>query len=310
MFYSSINRPALVLALVLALLLPFFAHQANAQLNVFACEPEWAALTQALTQTIGSDQVKVTSATTAMQDPHHIQARPSLIAKMRRADLLVCTGADLEVGWLPLLLRKSGNASVQPGQAGHFMAADTVTLLEKPALLDRSLGDIHAAGNPHFHLDPERILKVAVALANTLATVDPGNQSHYENNLATFTQQWQQAIEQWRQRSESLRGKRIVVSHNSWVYLEPWLGLTQVATLEPKPGIPASSAHLSKLLAQLEQNPADMLLYASYQSDKSARWLTKKTTIPAVALPFSPSKDETLIQWFDRLLTQLLSVKQ
>jgi zinc/manganese transport system substrate-binding protein len=301
MFYSKIKKPALLLLLIL----PFFAHHTSAQINIFACEPEWATLSQAL----GTDKVKVTSATTAMQDPHHIQARPSLIAKMRRADLLVCTGADLEVGWLPLLLRKSGNGSVQPGQTGHFMAADYVTLLEKPTLLDRSLGDIHAAGNPHFHVDPERMLKVSIALADTLSKVDPANQSHYQNNLATFTQQWQQAIQQWQQRSQSLRGARIVVSHNNWVYLESWLGLTQVATLEPKPGIPASSSHLGKVLTKLNQNPADLLLYASYQSDKSARWLTQKTKISAVALPLSPSKDETLTQWFDRLLNQLLSVQ-
>ena len=301
MFYSKIKTSALLLALIL----PCFAHHADAQINVFACEPEWAALTRAL----GADKVTVTSATTAMQDPHHIQARPSLIAKMRRADLLVCTGADLEIGWLPLLLRKSGNGSVQPGQSGHFMAANYVALLEKPAKLDRSLGDIHAAGNPHFHLDPERILKVSVALADTLATVDPDNQSYYQNNLAIFTQQWQEAIQQWQLRSQSLRGKRIAVSHNNWVYLESWLGLTQVATLEPKPGIPASSAHLSKILTRLKQTPVSMLLYASYQSDKSARWLTQKTTTPAVALPLSPAKGETLVQWFDRLLNQLLSIQ-
>ncbi len=301
MFYPMIKKSALLLLLALLL----FSHHTYAQINVFACEPEWAALTQAL----GADKVKVTSATTAMQDPHHIQARPSLIAKIRRADLLVCTGADLEVGWLPLLLRKSGNGSVQPGQTGYFMAADYVALLEKPAVLDRSLGDIHAAGNPHFHLDPERIAQVAIALADTLIKVDPANQSYYQRNLATFTQQWQQAIQQWQQRSQSLRGKPIVVSHNSWVYLAPWLGLIQVATLEQKPGIPASSIHLSKVLTTLKKNPADMLLYASYQSDKSARWLTQKTAIPAVALPFSPSKDETLVAWFDRLLNQLLSVK-
>ena len=301
MFYSKINTRALLLALAL----PLFAHQSHAQLNVLACEPEWAALTQAL----GSDKVKVSSATTAMQDPHHVQARPSLIAKMRRADLLVCTGAELEAGWLPLLLRKSGNSSVQLGQAAHFMAANYVGLLQKPALLDRSLGDIHAAGNPHFHLDPERILLVAAALADTLATVDPANKSHYHSNLAAFTQQWQEMIQQWWQRSQTLQGKRIVVSHNNWVYLESWLGLTQVATLEPVPGIPPNSAHLSKLLTKLEHDPAAMLLYASYQNEKPVRWLAGKSPIAPVALPLSPSKDETLNQWFDRLLNQLLSAK-
>lgn len=300
MFYSRMKKSALLLVLML----PLYAHQAHAEINVLACEPEWAALTRAL----GGENVEVTSATTALQDPHHIQARPSLIAKMRRADLLVCTGADLEVGWLPLLLRKSGNGSVQPGQTGYFMAADYVALLEKPAVLDRSLGDIHAAGNPHFHLDPERLLKVSVALAETLAKVDPTNRADYQQNLATFTQQWQQAIQHWQKLGQPLRGKRVVVSHNSWVYLEPWLGLVKVAMLEPKPGIPASSTHLSKVLTSLNQNPADMVLYASYQSDKPARWLTEKTAIPAVALPLSPSQDETLFEWFGRLINQLLSV--
>ncbi len=300
MIHSKIK----ISVLLLALLLPFYTYHVHAQIHVMACEPEWAALTRAL----GADNVKVTSATTALQDPHQIQARPSLIAKMRRANLLVCTGADLEVGWLPLLLRKSGNNTVQPGQTGYFMAADYVDLLEKPIALDRSLGDIHAAGNPHFHLDPERMLQVSIALADTLKKVDPANHADYQKNLATFTERWQQAIQQWQQRSQPLRGKRIVVSHNSWVYLEPWLGLVKVATLEPKPGIPASSTHLSKVLTNLNQSPADMVLYASYQSDKSARWLTQKTSIATVELPLSPSRDESLFEWFDRLINQLLSV--
>lgn len=300
MFYQWIKK----IALIMVLSLPLYAHPIYAQINVFACEPEWAALARAL----GGDAVKVTSATTAMQDPHHIQARPSLIAKMRRADLLVCTGADLEVAWLPLLLRKSGNARVQPGQTGHFMAADYISLLEKPTVLDRSLGDIHVAGNPHFHLDPSRIAQIASALTDTLVKVDSANKLHYQYKLAVFNEQWQQAIKQWKQRSQSLRGKRIVVSHNSWVYLESWLGLRQVATLEPKPGIPASSTHLSSVLGKLRQHPADMLLHASYQSDKSVVWLSKKNALPIVTLALSPSEDESLIIWFEKIINQLLSV--
>ena len=253
--------------------------------------------------------VKVYSATTSQQDPHHIQARPSLIAKVRRAELLVCTGAELEIGWLPLLLRKSGNANIQPGQAGHFMAADQISLLEKPTVLDRSLGDIHAAGNPHFHLDPYRILKIAEELAVTLATVDPANSALYQKNWLNFTREWNQAISQWEQRAQPLRGKRVVVSHNSWVYLEQWLGLKKVATLESKPGIPPSSSHLSKVLTKLKHNPADMILYADYQNDKSARWLSQKSGLPTVGLPFSVTAKEDLSQWFDRLLELLLSIK-
>ena len=286
------------------LLLSFGSNAAYAQINVFACEPEWAALTQQL----GGNAVKVFSATTNQQDPHHIQARPSLIAKVRRADLLVCTGADLEVGWLPLLLRKSGNGKILSGQAGHFMAADQVVLLEKPAVLDRSLGDIHAAGNPHIHLDPHRIQQIANALTLRLIKIDPANRSLYQQNGQHFTQQWQQAIKKWQQKAQILRGKRIVVSHNSWVYLEQWLGLKKVATLEPKPGIPPSSSHLSKLLTQLKQNSAHMILTASYQNDRSARWLAKKTGMPSIELAFGPAENETLLQWFEQIVNQLVKV--
>ncbi len=279
------------------------ANVAQAQIQVFACEPEWAALIQAL----GGDAVKVYSATTAQQDPHHIQARPSLIAKVRRADLLVCTGAELETGWLPLLLRKSGNGKVQPGQQGYFLAADQVSLLEKPAVLDRSLGDIHASGNPHIHFDPHRILQIANALGNRLITVDTANRELYQKNLKGFTAQWQQAIARWEQIAQPLRGKPIVVSHNSWIYLEQWLGLKQVAVLEPKPGIPPSSSHLSKLLSVLQKSPADIILIASYQNDRSARWLSQKTGVPVVKLAFSPTENQTLIQWFDQIMSQLVS---
>jgi len=284
-------------------LLSLGSNAVYAQINVFACEPEWAALTQQL----GGRAVKVFSATTNQQDPHHIQARPSLIAKVRRADLLVCTGAELEIGWLPLLLRKSGNGKILPGQVGHFMAADHVVLLEKPTVLDRSHGDIHAAGNPHIHLDPKRILQISKALTARLVKIDPANSELYQQNGLNFQHKWNQAIQEWEQKFKVLQGKPIVVSHNNWVYLEQWLGLKRVATLEPKPGIPPTSTHLSKVLTRLKQNPAELILYANYQSGKSARWLSQKTGIPAVGLPFSVSEKETLTQWFDRLLTQLLN---
>jgi zinc/manganese transport system substrate-binding protein len=289
--------------MVLAVLLfAFGLNTAYAQLNVFACEPEWAALTQQL----GGRAVKVFRATTHQQDPHYIQARPSLIAKVRRADLLVCTGADLEVGWLPLLLRRSGNGKVLAGKTGHFMAAEQVLLLEKPAILDRSLGDLHVPGNPHIHLDPRRIQKIAKALTQRLIKIDPDNSRLYQENGQNFTQQWQQSIKEWRQQATALQGKRIVVSHNSWVYLEQWLGLKRAAILEPKPGIPPSSSHLSHVLTALKQKPATMILTASYQNSQAARWLSKKVDIPNIELAFGPAKNESLDQWFGQIVSQLL----
>jgi len=179
-------------------------------------------------------------------------------------------------------------------------------LLEKPILLARSQGDVHASGNPHVHLDPHRITLIATALTKTLIKVDGKNQTLYQQNLDKFLKSWKESIIEWEQRAQILRGKRIVVNHNSWVYLESWLNLQRIATLEPKPGISPSSTHLTKVLAELENNPAEMILYASYQSDQAARWLSKKTAIPVIALPFSVSAGETLFQWFDGLVNKLL----
>ena len=137
---------------LIAIALALTASFAHATLKVFACEPEWDALAREL----GGDQVEVYAATTAQQDPHRVQARPSLIAQLRQADLLVCTGADLEAGWLPVLLRQARNPAVQPGQPGHFLAADQVTLLEVPTSIDRAEGDVHPQGNPHIQIDPRR----------------------------------------------------------------------------------------------------------------------------------------------------------
>ena len=301
MLYQVIKKCGLAV-----LLLSLYANNAHAQVDVFACEPEWAALARAL----GGDALTVYSATTAQQDPHHIQARPSLIAKVRRADLIICTGAELEIGWLPLLLRKAGNSAIQINQPGHFMAADHVELLEKPTVLDRSLGDLHAAGNPHVHLDPHRVRQIAAALTSTLSTVDPANSPHYQSRLEHFNREWDQAIVQWQEQTRGLRGKSIIVSHNNWVYLEQWLDLKKVATLEPKPGIPPTSGHLAKVLAQLQRQPAEMIIYAANQNDKPARWLTKKTGMPSIALPLSPDNDESLIQWFNRLLEHLQATGQ
>ncbi|MDM8564368.1 zinc ABC transporter substrate-binding protein [Candidatus Halobeggiatoa sp. HSG11] len=282
------------------LLLVLVATPIQADIRIFACEPEWAELARAL----GGEQIY--TATTNQQDPHHIQARPSLIAKARRADLLICTGAELEIGWLPLLLRKSGNPKIQAGQPGYFMATDYVILLDKPTQLDRSQGDVHSSGNPHVHLDPERMLQVAENLSKTLIQIDPSNQSTYQAKLESFSQEWQAMMQ--RLDKQIFTGKSMVVYHNSWLYLQQWLGLKQSATLEPKPGIPPTSSHLSRVLATLQQSPANMIVYAKYQDGKAAKWLTQKTNIPIVALDFSPATEESLIHWFERTVNQIAAI--
>ena len=175
---------------LLLLTLPLGAH---ATVNIFACEPEWAALAREL----GGDAVTVYAATTAAQDPHRIEARPSLIARMRGARLVVCGGAELEAGWLPVLLRDAGNAAVQPGALGYFEATRYAAMLEKPARLDRADGDVHAAGNPHIHTDPRNITRVATALGDRLVAIDPANAAVYRQRTADFQSRWTAAIARW-----------------------------------------------------------------------------------------------------------------
>ncbi len=290
------------LLVLLILWLPVYAHAA---LNVFACEPEWAALAKE----IGGDDVKVYSATTALQDPHRIEARPSLIAQMRRANLVVCTGADLEVGWLPVLLQNANNAAVQPGRPGYFEAARFVPLLEKPARLDRADGDVHAAGNPHLHTDPRNILRVAEALTARLAEVDPANAAAHRARGQAFAARWRAAIARWESRAAPLNNLPVAVQHKSFSYLLAWLGLREVALLEPKPGVEPSVSHLARVAAQLQTTPAKMVLRAAYQSPRPADWLAQRAGIPALALPYTVGGNERaqdLFGLFDDTLDQLL----
>lgn len=289
----------LALPLLCALAAP--AHA----IKVFACEPEWAALTKEL----AGDQASIYTATNALQDPHQVQARPSLIAALRNAELMVCTGAELEVGWLPVLLRQAGNPAVQAGQPGQFNAGDYVRKLEVPARLDRADGDVHASGNPHIQTDPRNIAAVAQALGKRLAELDSAHASLYQSRLADFNARWAQAMQRWTQAAAPLKGMPIVVQHKGFPYLENWLGLVQVASLEPKPGIEPSSAHLSSVLTQLQKQPAKVVIRAAYNDGRGAQWLSERARIPVAVLPFTvggSDKAGDLFGLFDDTLAQLL----
>jgi len=274
--------------------------QVQAAINVFTCEPEWAALAKEL----GGDQLEIYSATTALQDPHHIQARPSLIAKARRADLLICTGAELETGWLPLLLRKAGNARIQAGQAGHFLAAEHVDMLEVPDTLDRSLGDVHASGNPHIHTDPRNIARVASQLHQRLIEIDPDHTDIYEKRYEALDRDWQSAINEWSKQASMVNGADVVVHHDYWSYLIGWLGLNKLATLEPVPGVSPSTRHLSQVKKLLKNKKVAMIIDTNYMNDRPVRWLAEQTNLPVVTLPSTVDYQggETLHQWFDNLV--------
>jgi zinc/manganese transport system substrate-binding protein len=286
-------------------LLLFLGAPAHAGLKVFACEPEWAALVREL----GGDRLDVFSATTAQQDPHHIEARPSLIARVRNADLVVCTGAELEAGWLPPLLRQAGNARVQPGQPGHFEAAAQVARLDIPTSLDRSQGDVHAAGNPHVHTDPRRLATIAEKLAARLAAVDAPNAADYRERHARFARRWSAAMQRWSVRAAQLKGSRVVAHHKDWIYLFDWLGMIEAGTLEPKPGIPASAAHLARLKQALASAPARLVVRTPYQDARPSEWLARETGMRAVVLPYTvggSARAVDLFALFDDTLDRLL----
>ena len=299
------HRPSLFFALIAA---PFvlFALPAQAALRVFACEPEWGALAQEL----GGSLVDVSVATSALQDPHQIQAKPSLIARARNADLVVCTGAELEIGWLPVLLQQSGNAKVQSGQPGNFAAADYVRKLDVPSQPDRSQGDVHAAGNPHIQTDPRNIALVATALGARLQQVDPAHASEYAQRQADFAQRWQQAIARWTALAAPLKGAPVVSQHKAFVYLYDWLGMKEVAVLEPKPGVEPTASHLQGVLSTLKGAPARMVLYAAYQDPRASEWLSTNAGIVAVKIPFTVGGSDgakDLFGLFDDTLARLLA---
>jgi zinc/manganese transport system substrate-binding protein len=291
----------ILLMFILLLPLPL-----QAGLKIFTCEPEWAALAEEL----GGDLVDVTSATQAMQDPHYIQARPSLIARVRKADLLVCTGAGLEAGWLPVLLRKGNNPRILAGQPGYLMASDLVTMKEIPDVVDRSMGDVHASGNPHIQTDPRNIAKVAAVLTERLMQLDTAHRDDYQRRYEDFITRWNAAISRWQQQAESVHGMPVVVYHRSWIYLQDWLGLREVGALEPKPGSPPSSGHLAGLLELASQEGVKTVIHAQYQATKSVDWFSERAGVPVTLLPTTvggTNEAKNLFSWFDDIVNRLLT---
>ena len=289
------------------LLLALAVSPAQAALNIFTCTPEWGSLSKEL----GGDKVNVYIATNALQDPHHVEARPSLIARARSADLVACTGAQLEIGWLPLVLTQAGNAKIQVGQPGYFEASTLVSLLEVPTLVDRSQGDVHPGGNPHIHLDPRNIAKIAAALGERMAQLDAAEAGIYRARTKSFLDRWQQATARWDKEGAPLKGMAVVGYHKNMTYLNAWLGIREIGSLEPKPGLPPTTAHMSELLARLAKDPAKAVVRSAYNDPRAAEWLSSNAKIPAVMLPFTvggSDKAKDLFSLFDDTLARLLAV--
>lgn len=289
------------LALVLALPLP-----ALADVDVFSCEPHWTALLAE----IGGDHVSVTTATGAYNDPHFIQARPSLISAIRKADLVVCNGADLEVGWLPVLMNQGARDGVQPGQPGYLDASQYVTLLQVPVRVDRAQGDIHPYGNPHIQTDPRVISAVAPELAKRLEQLDPANAADYQKRYADFKTRWDAALDKWRQETAPIKGMKLIAYHDGWVYMANWLGVDFVGFLEPKPGIPPSPSHLADLLSTIKSQNVAGVIYTPYEDEQAPDWLSEHGGIPKalVADTVGADNDKDLFQFYQQMVDQLLKL--
>ncbi len=254
--------------------------------------------------------VTVQSATTGLQDPHRIEARPSLIARVRNADLLICTGMGVEIGWLPILLRDSGNAKVQPGQPGYIEAGDYVEKLEIPTRLDRADGDVHAQGNHHIQGDPRNIPLVADVLAKRLAQLDPAHETYFQARHRAFAERWSKALRQWEKQAAPLKGVAIVEHHKAWPYLSRWLALHEVAVMEPKPGLEPTIAHLASLVTILQNEPARMIVRSSYNNSRASEWLAERTKLPIVILPSTVGGNDNakdLFSFYEDIVNRLLA---
>lgn len=297
------NFLRLLAALLLAGSLP-----AHAALKVLATTPDWGALTTEL----GGERVNVYIATTALQDVHRVEAKPSLVARARSADLVVATGAELEVGWLPVLIQESGNSRIQPGAPGYFEAASALKLLEVPSKLDRAMGDIHPQGNPHVQLDPRNIAAVAHALTAKLSALEPSQAAYYAARGKDFDARWAAAIQRWEVKAAPLKGVNVVIMHRDQAYLCHWLGLNEVASIEPKPGVPPTASYLGQLVTKLTGTPPKFILLNAYNDTKPANWLSSRVKAPAVVLPFSVGGSpgaKDLFGLFDDTLDKLLAAK-
>ena len=295
-----------LIKLLLLVLLACASAPAFADLTVFSCEPHWTSLLSE----IGGSHVTVTTATGAYNDPHFIQARPSLISSIRHANLVVCNGADLEVGWLPVLMQQGAGATVQPGQPGYFEGAASIQLLQIPARVDRAQGDLHPYGNPHIQTDPRTIGAAAADLVQRIVQLDPANAAEYQKRYTDFKTRWDAAIQKWQQEAAPLKGMKLIAYHDGWVYMTTWLGLDIVGFLEPKPGIPPSPSHLADLIAQVKSQGVQGIIYTPYEDEQAPEWLSQRAGVPkaVIADTVGADNDKDLFQMYDQMVNQLLKL--
>jgi zinc/manganese transport system substrate-binding protein len=297
-------RPFRFLAALCAALTLLAAAPARAALNVVTTVPDLAALTKA----VGGKHVEVQSLALGSQDPHFVDAKPNLALALNRADLLIALGLDMEIGWLPTLQLGARNPKIQVGGTGYINASQFPRVLEiPPGRVDRSMGDVHPGGNPHYLYDPRQAILVAKGISERLTQLDPKNAADYRANLAKFTEELEKARADWEKRLAALRGAPVIAYHRTTAYLADWLGFDTIAFLEPKPGIPPNPAHVAGVLAQGRQRKARIVLVESYYPETTAKLVASKIPAPVVILHGGTDfrSGETYIQHINETVTRL-----
>jgi len=288
-------RTSLVLAILLV------TAPAAAAVKVVATVPDLAALAKA----VGGDHVTVTSLALPTQDPHFVDAKPSLVIDLNNADVLLEVGLGLEIGWLPVLQTSARNPKILPGGIGHVDCSRFVSLMDVPDRpVDRSQGDIHPGGNPHYLHDPRRAAAVAKGIAQKLEEIDPGNAAGYAKSLAAFLSQLESARARWEARVAPYRGTPILQYHRSWVYMVDWLGFVTVEYIEPKPGIPPTATHVARVLVLAKQKGVKAILQEAFYPDATSEVLAQKIPAALVILPGGTNvkAGQTYIEHIDEIV--------
>ncbi|HEX8697663.1 MAG TPA: metal ABC transporter substrate-binding protein [Myxococcaceae bacterium] len=268
---------ALSTALLCLLSLPAFAD-----LNVVTTVPDLAALAKA----VAGDKATITSLSLPTQDPHFVDARPSLALQLNRADLLIAVGLELEIGWLPTLQNGARNGRILVGNPGFLDASTLVRVLDAPVgQVDRSMGDVHPRGNPHFLYDPRAALVLAKGIAARMEQLDPKNAATYRANVEKFSAELEKARAGWEQRLAGLKGVPALAYHRTTMYLADWLGFSHIAFIEPKPGVPPTPGHVAKVLTQARTQKARFILQEEFYPDAISRLLAEKIPAPLIIIP-------------------------
>lgn len=289
------RKTAIVLIALLVSATPAFA-----KVKVVATLP-WIG---SVADEIGKEQVEITTLVKPNQDPHMVDAKPSMILATRKADILMYNGLDLEIGYLPILIESSRNPNIQPGKPGNFDCSHFVTVLEKPISVDRSMGDVHPLGNPHYHYSPARILSVAGGMAGALSALDPSHADAYKANLSAFREKVRAKQKEWS--ALPTKGRRFIAYHKLFEYLAADFGFTIATYVEPKPGIPPSAGYIERLIETIKESRPNGILTTPIYGRKEVDFLAQKTGVRGVVISHDVGATPGAKDWFS-FMDQTLS---